>query len=104
MGRKLRGTRVDGSGRSPGKKSRIQARNEQKILVSAENVFAECGFHGATIENIAARADMSQPNVHHYFRRKSDLYEAVLRRTLDVWLAPLDRFHAKADPAPALSE
>ena len=104
MGRKPKRMRIEKAGRLPGKKSRIQARNEQKILASAEHVFAEYGFHGATIESIAAKADMSQPNVHHYFRRKSDLYEAVIRRTLDVWLAPLDQFQSKADPAKVLSE
>ena len=90
--------------RSLEKKSRIQTRNEQRILASAEDVFAEFGFHGATIETIASRADMSQPNVHHYFRRKSDLYEAVIERTLEVWLAPLERFHSSADPTRALTE
>jgi TetR/AcrR family transcriptional regulator len=104
MGRKQESRDVEEIGRPLRKKSRIQVRNVQKILASAEDVFAEFGFHGATIEEIAVRADMSQPNIHHYFRRKSDLYEAVIKRTLDVWLAPLEQFHSTADPAKALSE
>ena len=29
---------------------------------------------------------MSKPNLLYYFRTKEELYRAVLRRTLDMWL------------------
>src|SRR3546814_4878623 len=56
--------------RVPRKRTRIQARNEQRILDAAQEVFADYGFHGATIDKVAGKADMSQPNLHHYFKRK----------------------------------
>lgn len=84
------------------KKTRIQLRNETRLLDAAKTVFAGAGFHGATLEKIAALADMSQPNLHHYFSTKRDLYVAVLDRTLAIWLDPLDRLSADEDPAVAL--
>jgi TetR/AcrR family transcriptional regulator len=62
-------------------------------------VFADCGFKGATIDQIATRAGLSKPNLLYYFRRKKDLYLAVLERTLDMWLEPLRAIRADGDPA-----
>src|SRR3546814_16914061 len=41
---------------------------------------------------------MSQPNLHHYFKRKSDLYDAVLVRTLEIWLRPLQDLNPDGEP------
>ncbi len=81
------------------KRSPLRMRNEARILDAAQHVFAAEGYHGATIDRIAARADMSQPNLHNYFKTKADLYAAVLERTLDVWLGLVDRLDAAGDPA-----
>lgn len=80
------------------KRSALRIRNEARILDAAQQVFAAEGYHGATIDRIAARADMSQPNLHNYFKTKADLYAAVLERTLDVWLGLVDRLDADGDP------
>jgi TetR/AcrR family transcriptional regulator len=82
---------------TPGK-TRIQAKNEARILDAAQEVFAEFGFSGATVDRIAAKAGMSKPNLHYYFKRKRDLYLAVLQRTLEVWLAPLEELDVDSDP------
>ncbi|GER00053.1 TetR family transcriptional regulator [Iodidimonas gelatinilytica] len=84
-------------------KTRIQARNEKRILDAAQEVFAAYGFHGATIEKVAEKADMSKPNLHYYFKRKTDLYVAVLRRTLETWLTPLAHLDPEGDPEEELS-
>ncbi len=87
----------------PARKSRIAARNEARILDAAQEVIAEYGFHGATVDMIADRADMSKPNLHYYFRTKTILYEAVLKRTLDTWLASLSKLDPNGDPRDELS-
>ena len=80
-------------------KTRIQLRNEARILDAAQEVFATYGYHGATIDEIADRAGISKPNLHYYFKRKRDLYLAVLRRTLEIWLVPLRELDPAGDPA-----
>ena len=82
-----------------GNRTRIRARNEDRILDAALEVFADFGFKGATIDQIATRSGLSKPNLLYYFRRKKDLYLAVLERTLDIWLEPLSAIRADGDPA-----
>ena len=80
-------------------KTRIQLRNEERILDAAQEVFATYGYQGATIDEVANRAGISKPNLHYYFKRKRDLYLAVLRRTLEIWLVPLRELDRTGDPA-----
>ncbi|MCG8594530.1 MAG: TetR family transcriptional regulator C-terminal domain-containing protein [Kiloniellales bacterium] len=80
------------------KRTRIQVVNEEKILEAALAVFARYGFKGAAIDQIAAAAGMSKPNLLYYFRSKKALYIAVLRRTLEMWLQPLEAIAAEDDP------
>ena len=80
------------------KRTRIQARNEQRILDAALEVFASYGFRGATVDQIARRAGMTKPNLLYYFRRKQDIYLAVLNRTLETWLKPLQAIDPAGEP------
>ncbi|KQT66251.1 MULTISPECIES: TetR family transcriptional regulator C-terminal domain-containing protein [unclassified Aureimonas] len=78
--------------------TRIQAINRGTILDAALQVFSIHGFRGSTLDQIAARAGMSKPNLLYYFKRKQDIYAAVLEATLDEWLAPLERLDPAGDP------
>ena len=42
---------------------------------------------------------MTKPNLLYYFRRKDDIYLAVLNRTLEMWLQPLEALDPDGDPA-----
>jgi AcrR family transcriptional regulator len=60
----------------------------EEILDAALVVFAEHGLHGASTEEIARRAGISQPYVFRLFGTKKELYLAVVarcfRQTLDM--------------------
>jgi TetR/AcrR family transcriptional regulator len=77
--------------------------NIERILDAALDVFAAYGFRGARIDQIAAAAGLSKPNLLYYFRTKDALYTAVLRRTLEMWLEPLRELDSRSDPRAALS-
>jgi TetR/AcrR family transcriptional regulator len=81
------------------KRTRIQEENEERILDAALEVFSSYGFRGATVDQIAVSAGMTKPNLLYYFRRKDDIYLAVLRRTLEYWLQPLEALGTGDDPA-----
>src|SRR5690349_5322407 len=85
-------------------KTRGAEANVQRILDAALTVFAIDGFAGARVDAIARLAGLSKPNLLYYFRTKHDLYLAVLKRTLDMWLVPLSRIEAGSDPSAALSD
>lgn len=85
------------------RKTRIQAQNEELILDAALEVFSAHGFRGSTVDQIAAKCGLSKPNLLYYFRRKEDIYRAVLERTLADWLEPLRALDATGDPIAELS-
>jgi len=62
-------------------------------------VFSTWGYRGATVDQIAVLAGMTKPNLLYYFRRKEDIYLAVLNRTHEMWLEPLEHLDASGDPA-----
>jgi TetR/AcrR family transcriptional regulator len=80
------------------KRTRIQEENEERILDAALEIFSTYGFRGATVDQIAELAGMTKPNLLYYFRRKDDIYLAILRRTLELWLQPLESLGDGDDP------
>ena len=79
-------------------RTRIQAEKREQILEAALDVFSTHGFRGATIDQIASAAGMSKPNLLYYFRRKEDVFTALIQRLLDTWLAPLRELDDDGDP------
>lgn len=84
------------------RKGRIRQANEAEILRAAESVFARKGFTGATMAGIAEAAGLPKANLHYYFRTKQEIYRAVLRNILTLWLAGTDAIEPRAEPAEAL--
>lgn len=87
---------------TPARKLHIRKANEALILETAECAFAENGFAGTSIANIAREAGLPKANVHYYFKTKRDLYRQVLKQTLDDWMEAADAFEDGADPEQAL--
>ena len=71
------------------KPSRIQKRNRKLILDAALEVFSTHGYRGATLDQIAACAGLSKPNLLYYFPSKEAIYTELLEGLLDTWLDPL---------------
>jgi TetR/AcrR family transcriptional regulator len=84
-------------------KTRIQSQNEALIVDAALEVFSVYGYRGTTVDQIAAKCGLSKPNLLYYFKRKEDIYIAVLERTLALWLAPLQALNADNDPIEELT-
>ena len=80
------------------KKTRIQAMNKEKIIEAATKVFAQYGYRGATVEQIAKKAGMSKPNLLYYYKTKKILYLGVVQGILDTWLGPLQQLNVDQDP------
>lgn len=78
--------------------TRIQQKNRAAILEAALNVFSAHGFRGATVDQIAAEAGLSKPNLLYYFPSKEAIHTALLSGLLEVWLAPLQALDEDGDP------
>lgn len=66
------------------------------ILESAERVFAERGFHGARIQDIAEQARIAVGTVYNHFEQKEDVLRALLEERTDALLEALAA--SPADP------
>src|SRR5438270_13901435 len=55
-----------------------RAVREPQMLDAAVAVFAERGYHGASMDEIASGAGVTKPMVYAYFGSKEDLYLACI--------------------------
>ena len=54
-----------------------------RLVEAAASVFAEHGFHGATLNEIAERAELSTGAVYSNFKGKEDLFFALLEESIE---------------------
>src|SRR5690625_4376458 len=65
-----------------------QQRREQ-LLTIGRTLFAEKGFDGTSVEEIAARAEVSKPVVYEHFGGKEGLYAVIVDREVETLLTAL---------------
>lgn len=82
----------------------VGEKNRAIILQAAEHIFAQHGFKGAAVQQIADKAGLPKTNVLYYFKSKKALYLAILNRTLSLWNSRFDQATATDDPAVTLAE
>jgi AcrR family transcriptional regulator len=71
-------------------------RREQLLDIS-RRLFAERGLEGTSIEEIAARADVSKPVVYEHFGGKEGLYAVVVDREVERFIALATRLLSGED-------
>ena len=108
-GRGPRGTAVaDGAasagpprGRRP--KSSDPSDTREAILDAAEALFADHGFHGVTVRQVAREAGVDPALLHYYFATKRGLFDAAFLRRAAILneerLAALDAYEREAGDA-----
>jgi AcrR family transcriptional regulator len=79
-----------------------------RLLDSAEELFCEHGFEGASIRDIAAAAECNIASVNYYFGGTEKLYEEVWRRHLvkirDIRIESINRVMSKNHSEPDLED
>ena len=76
----------------------------QQLLSAALDVFSLYGFSGASLDEIAQRADMHKSNIFYYYENKEALYVEVLTTVMQKWLAPLQVLEPDLEPAEAITQ
>ena len=67
-----------------------RARTRAALLRAAGRVFAEHGFHRATLEAVAAGAGVSKGALFHYFPSKEQLFLALLEDRLGAGVSDIE--------------
>jgi AcrR family transcriptional regulator len=89
------------SARLPRRRDEARALFRNAILDAAEAVFAERGFHGARIQDIAEKARIAVGTVYNHFAQKDDVLSALLEERTEAMLAALS---ASGATAPSFGE
>src|SRR5438093_7858711 len=95
--------RVSKPGRGPRRRKRPRnadphASTRVDILKSAAAAFRKLGYHGATVEQIAAALRMKKGNLYYYFRNKEDILFACHQYSLDRLLELLEHVERSTLP------
>lgn len=62
---------------------------DRRLLDVATELFLERGFDATSIDAVAEAARVSKPTVYGQYQDKRGLFEAVLKREIGRWIAPL---------------
>ncbi len=73
----------------------------ERILEAAGEIFAECGFRGATVRKICERAKVNVAAINYYFGGKEKLYTEVLRHWHDFAIKKYPLLLGVDEDAPA---
>jgi AcrR family transcriptional regulator len=57
-----------------------KAQTRAELLAAAEQLFCECGFHGTSLDQVAAAAGYTKGAVYSNFASKEDLFFAIYER------------------------
>ncbi|KGF02491.1 MAG: TetR/AcrR family transcriptional regulator [Actinomyces urogenitalis] len=81
------------------KRTRMSASERREQLIDvARGLFAEKGFDGTSIEEVASRAKVSKPVVYEHFGGKEGLYAVIVDRELSTISSTITA--ALSSPAP----
>ena len=83
------------------RREREKEERRQSILQAARDVFFENGFHRATVDNVAERAEVSKGTVYLYFESKETILAHLLLGGLGELTRELEQAYAAAEPIPA---
>jgi TetR/AcrR family fatty acid metabolism transcriptional regulator len=77
------------------RRERLKQVREERILEAAAAVFADKGFHQATIREIAELADVADGTIYNYFDNKFDLLVGIMARIAELERLPAELIAAQ---------
>ena len=80
------------------------AERREQLIEIARGLFAERGFDGTSIEEVAARAEVSKPVVYEHFGGKEGLYAVVVDREVRQLLGMVRRALTAGGPRELLEQ
>jgi AcrR family transcriptional regulator len=85
-------------------RSIVQQDKRERILEAAVRVFAEHGYHGARVGDIAREAGVAHGLLYHYFASKDDVLRTIFVENWGELIARFRAVEASDEPAEAKLE
>jgi AcrR family transcriptional regulator len=85
----------------PSRRERLKEDRKSAILSAARDVFFKDGLHRATVDSIAARAEVAKGTVYLYFPSKETMLGHLVIEGLDSLYARLEKAYDESAPARA---
>src|SRR5512146_3584686 len=82
----------------PGERAKQERRRQ--IMAAAKAVFAEAGYHGASIHAIIERAQIARGTFYLYFESKAAVFDSILDQAMADLRAQLRRIEVDDKSAP----
>jgi AcrR family transcriptional regulator len=83
------------------RRAREKAQRRREILDAARQEFFERGFHHPTVDDVAARAEVSKGTIYLYFVSKEEILAHLLLEGLGLLLEEMEAAHNAEAPATA---
>ena len=68
------------------KTERPDSYTKRMIIESSMKIFADKGFNGTSMRDIAKAVGITLPTIYYYFGNKEDLYQSVLREVIEKFI------------------
>jgi AcrR family transcriptional regulator len=88
----------------PGRRGRRRdaAGTRDALLAAGTDLFADRGFDGVPVEDIARKAGVNKAMINYHFGGKRQLYLAIVRATFSEIVSHVERLADSREPAPAV--
>ena len=80
---------------------RAKQERRRQILAAAKAVFADAGYHGASIHAIIERAQIARGTFYLYFESKAAVFDSILDHAMSDLRARIKRIEVEDTSAPA---
>lgn len=81
-----------------GKNKHAEPGTEAKILAAARELFAQRGYAGTRMQEIADYAGINKGLLHYYFKTKETLFKAVFKESFQEFSQKLNEIFASSRP------
>lgn len=77
----------------------VEPEKRRAILHAAVRVFADKGYHGCRIADVARQAGVAYGLVYHYFKNKGELLESVFAEQWTIFIRAIESIRAGPEAA-----